>query len=315
MSSRFPGATFLCLTFGIAWLLWLPGLILSHGRLVTFGPFGVFSPAIAGMIVSYRGQRGQARLLPRLAWFAGLTAACFAILCAFHQQFTPDLFAQEPRPFLVLLAAVPAWIASGAFSRDSGVSEFLRTLVHPSRWGWQVIAFGCFAVYLAGPAAIASLLGVGVAPPNLQGSRPDYQAAFPLALAHGFFFTGGVSEEPGWRGFLLPRLQRTLSPLASSVLVWVPWALWHAPLDYTEWTSVERYLMRRVVYLFPLTVLMTWLYNRSGRTILSGALFHVAFNTFPDYLPSVPGTTWLLYLWAGSVVLTDRMWRGPVRDR
>jgi CAAX protease family protein len=315
LRDRHPVALFLSLAFGLAWLLWLPGLLLTRGRLVTFGPFGVFSPAVAGMIVAYRGRRIDGPGTVRLAWFGALTPACFATLYFFH-ELRPEVFAQEAKPGLVVLAAIPAWILSGAFSRDAGVRALLRTLVRPSRWWWQLVAFSSFAVYLAAPAGVASVLGGVVAPPILAGSRPGYAALFPLAFAHGFFFTGGVSEEPGWRGFLLPRLQERFSPLVSSVFVWLPWALWHAPLDVSEWTSLESYLVRRVVYMFPLTVLMTWLYNRSGHTILSGALFHVAFNTFPDYLPSAPGTTWLLYLWAGIVVTTDEMWRlaTPGRD-
>lgn len=68
-----------------------------------------------------------------------------------------------------------------------------------------------------------------------------------------------------------------------------------------------------MLLLFPLAVLTTWLYNRSGKTILSAALFHTGFNTFPDFLPSVPGMTWLLYLWTVIVIIADRMWQpsGP----
>jgi membrane protease YdiL (CAAX protease family) len=52
-----------------------------------------------------------------------------------------------------------------------------------------------------------------------------------VEFGYAFFVGGGVSEEPGWRGFLLPRLQDRFSPLVASLLVWFPWALWHAPLD------------------------------------------------------------------------------------
>ena len=96
--------------------------------------------------------------------------------------------------------------------------------------------------------------------------------------------------------------------------MWLPWALWHAPLDYTGGigATLASYVGNRVLLLLPLIILTTWLYNRSGKTILSAALFHAAFNTLPDFLFSVPGITWLLYLWTVTVVITDRMWR-PIR--
>lgn len=41
---------------------------------------------------------------------------------------------------------------------------------------------------------------------------------------------GGGNEEPGWRGFALPALQQTLSPMLATLGLGVLWALWHIPL-------------------------------------------------------------------------------------
>jgi membrane protease YdiL (CAAX protease family) len=43
---------------------------------------------------------------------------------------------------------------------------------------------------------------------------------------------GGLSEEPGWRGFALPRLQAKFSPLVTSLILGVLWAFWHAPVRF-----------------------------------------------------------------------------------
>ena len=86
----------------------------------------------------------------------------------------------------------------------------------------------------------------------------------------------GVLEEPGWRGFLLERLQHRFSPLLASLLVWLPWALWHAPLDFGGWVanSLDSVPGDPVIFLIPLTILITWIYNRSGHAILAAAIFH-----------------------------------------
>ena len=42
--------------------------------------------------------------------------------------------------------------------------------------------------------------------------------------------TSGLGEEPGWRGYLLPRLQAQFTPVRSIWLLGLAWAVWHYPL-------------------------------------------------------------------------------------
>lgn len=126
------------------------------------------------------------------------------------------------------------------------------------------------------------------------------------------FFTA-FFEEPGWRGYLLPNLQRRFSPLFSTLLVWLPWALWHAPLDFSGGIghNLLYYVQVRVVFLIPITIIMTWIYNRSGGNLFSTAIFHAGMNTFPFVLPYAPPVLGLIFVWAGHAVFVDRMWRQP----
>lgn len=39
----------------------------------------------------------------------------------------------------------------------------------------------------------------------------------------------GIFEELGWRGFLLPRLQRGRSALAAALIMGLMWLPWHLP--------------------------------------------------------------------------------------
>jgi Type II CAAX prenyl endopeptidase Rce1-like len=54
---------------------------------------------------------------------------------------------------------------------------------------------------------------------------------------------GAVGEETGWRGFLHRRLNQRLDRLVSSLIVGIPWALWHiglyqnGPLYMGLWTD------------------------------------------------------------------------------
>jgi len=64
-----------------------------------------------------------------------------------------------------------------------------------------------------------------------------------------------------------------------------------------------------VFILIPLCIIITWVYNRSGKTILSAALFHSAFNVAPDFIPSTAWAVWIILMLALVVIVTDRMWR------
>lgn len=120
-----------------------------------------------------------------------------------------------------------------------------------------------------------------------------------------------VLEEPGWRGFLLDILQAKYSPLLASMMVWFAWALWHAPLDYFRPVrfSLSMYLQVRFVFLIPIAIILTWLYNRSNRSIQSTVVFHASMNTFPFVLPYYPPALALLFVLAGYGVISERMWR------
>ena len=305
---------FLILTYALSWLIWITALKLGAG--VGAGEyilaFGVAGPAVAAIFLSRRGPGGSTERLPaRLVSFAVLWLFAGAIYLA-NNKLRGIHPASSVSYYLIvgLLAMIPAWILSGAFTRDSGVRELLHTLVHPANWRWQAFAFFFWPAVLLIPAAIVHLF-------HGKLVRPDPRATLWLSAAYGgisflynFLFTAAM-EEPGWRGFLLPRLQQRFSPLIASLLVWFPWALWHAPLDLSGGMgrSWMYFLQVRVIFLLPIAIVLTWLYNRSGGNLLCVAIFHAAMNTFPFVLPYAPKALGLVILFAAIVIFTDRMWR------
>src|SRR5437879_6929996 len=93
--------------------------------------------------------------------------------------------------------------------------------------------------------------------------------------------------------------------------LWLLSALWHAPLDYFRPVrfSLVMYLQIRVIFLIPIVIILTWLYNRSGRSIQASAAFHASMNTFPFVLPYFASGFALLFIVAVYAVVADRMWR------
>jgi hypothetical protein len=63
-----------------------------------------------------------------------------------------------------------------------------------------------------------------------------------------------------------------------------------------------------VVFLIPLTIILTWFYNRSGRSIQTVVLFHRAMNTFPYGFAYYQPAWFVVFVFAAYTVIADRMW-------
>ena len=213
-------------------------------------------------------------------------------------------------PWLFGPAIFPAWIISAILSKDAGVRSMLQRLVHPPN-RWSVVAFLLYPAIQIVPAFVAHLFHLPLVKPEPNGPASVLVATSGMFFLYNVLFVAAL-EEPGWRGFLLDRLQEKYSPFTASLAVWFPWALWHAPLDYYRPVrfSLIMYLELRVVFLIPIVIILTWLYNRSGRSIEACALFHASMNTFPFVLPYFAPGFALLFIIAAYAIIADRMWRG-----
>jgi membrane protease YdiL (CAAX protease family) len=218
---------FLILAYAIAWLVWITAELFGVGpdRGEYIAAFGVAGPALAAVLSSRRGQDGSGERFPaRLLSFALLWFFAWAVYIANDKL--RGIHAPTSIPYYLivgLLAAIPAWILSGAFTRDAGVRELLHSLVHPGNWRWQAVAFFFWPAILLIPAAFAHLFHAPLTWPQHRDTIWLSTAYGGIAFLNAFLFTAAL-EEPGWRGFLLPRLQQRFSPLLASLLVWFPWA-------------------------------------------------------------------------------------------
>jgi membrane protease YdiL (CAAX protease family) len=189
-------------------------------------------------------------------------------------------------------------------------ANFCTLLFAPATGAGKPSPFFFWPVMLLFPATIVHLLHGPLVKPQSHGALWMSAAYGGVAFLNAFLFTAAL-EETGWRGFLLPHLQQRFSPILASLLVWLPWAFWHAPLDFHRpfrFTLIQ-YILIRVVFLIPITIILTWLYNRSSGNLLTVAIFHAAMNTFPFVLPYSPPALGLVFVFAAAIIISDRMWR------
>lgn len=101
----------------------------------------------------------------------------------------------------------------------------------------------------------------------------------------GFFFYNllffGFGEETGWRGFALPRLQKKYTAITATIILTAFWAIWHWPLFLYRPGFDGMDLAGAMGWLFSLltgSILLTWLYNSSGGSLLVCAIFHATID-------------------------------------
>ena len=95
------------------------------------------------------------------------------------------------------------------------------------------------------------------------------------------FLHGPLGEEPGWRGFALPRLQRLHGPLVGSLILAPLWALWHLPMFWVPARSFPPTLPNIglfVIASIPFTIIMTWVFNNTKGSVLMAILVHWTFD-------------------------------------
>lgn len=104
---------------------------------------------------------------------------------------------------------------------------------------------------------------------------------FLISILHG-----GLSEEFGWRGFALPRMQSSQNAALAAVILGFIEGCWHIPLVF--WAGDERFGMSIISLILPylaVGIFRAWIFNNTGGSILAAVLFHAAGNTAGDIVP------------------------------
>ncbi len=103
-----------------------------------------------------------------------------------------------------------------------------------------------------------------------------------LGYGTGLFL---LTEEAGWRGAVLPRLQQRMQPWQAALVLGVIWAGWHLPLLAVPDTGDHGLPVLPFLLLVVATsVLISGLVNAAGGSVVVAALFHASFDASYSYL-------------------------------
>jgi membrane protease YdiL (CAAX protease family) len=157
-------------------------------------------------------------------------------------------------------------------------------------WRWYMFTFLIVIAGTAGQLTINRILGN-----TFNGTLFLTQLGSFLPL----LILGPLSEEIGWRGYALPRLQTRWNALTSSLIVGLVWALWHLPLFMMVGTSQHELGDPFISFLIKITassILYTWLYNNTKHSLWSAILLHWLY-TYASLVVSSGITRSPLYNW------------------
>jgi membrane protease YdiL (CAAX protease family) len=170
-----------------------------------------------------------------------------------------------------------AFIMTGITKGRLGIGRLLRQLVlWRMSFNWYLFALiGLPAIMMLSviflPGALASFQG-------LAGLAPIPMLALFVYI---FLLRGPLGEEPRWRGFALPRLQRLYGPLVGSLILGPIWAFWHMPIFWIPAWNFPPTILNIVMFAIAataFTIVMTWIFNNTKGSLFIAVLVHTSFD-------------------------------------
>lgn len=230
----------------------------------------------------------------RLPWIDDHPVAAFFVgAYAYTWIISAPALVMEPSWTAAILIYVgsfgpPVSAAAVTWLRGDDVRAWARQITRwRVSWYWWVVALG---LPLAMTAAVTGVL-VGIGGPVDLGQSLPAPGLFVVVFLFGLTVSGGLNEEPGWRGFAQARLNDRYSALTASLIVGVVWAGWHLPYFFAPVTPHSEFpFVNQVGWFFgilTLSVILAWAYNNTG-SVLIVMVLHAMANSADIILPLAP---------------------------
>jgi membrane protease YdiL (CAAX protease family) len=218
-----------------------------------------------------------------LATFAATWATYFTIVFKGWDPYTmPGMV------FLLIGGSAPSWVAvlMVLFTYDKEQRrDYFRRSFSFKQIKLPYWAFILFAIPLLFAFIILLDVLTGDSLPGMTNLKAYIASPMiiPMALFMSFL-SGPWSEEFGWRGYSLDPLLKRFGILRGSLILGIIWGIWHLPLFFMPqtWHGQMGFKFAGfwtfMLYSIGLAMMMTWVYVKTNRSILSAFMMHLVNN-------------------------------------
>ena len=158
-----------------------------------------------------------------------------------------------------------------------GVRQLLRRYMQ-----WRVaphwVLLTLFGYIIFDVACVA--LAIGAGPILGIGAKWLLVLTSFLPAVFTFNLVTALGEEPGWRGYALPRLQLRYGPIPGSLILGTLHAFWHLPVFFLPALGFGHltpgFFLTWIPAVWATTLLWTWIFNNTRGSLLIAIVLHSA---------------------------------------
>lgn len=172
---------------------------------------------------------------------------------------------------------ISAIIVTLIYGGKSGIKELFKKVIEwrvPIKWYIWALILPVIPQWI-GLFLWGQLTTTEIILPSLTGYLSSW---LQIALISTLYY---ITEELGWRGFMLPRLLSMHKWIKSSLILGMIWSIWHYPLWFTSNWATSGSLQITVlkvtastILAIALSVMVTWIFKNTKGSILLAMFFH-----------------------------------------
>lgn len=248
--------------------------------------------ALTGTVSTEKGFSAFIRNHPLIAYFFLAFAGTWIVISPLVMHSFGWIELSDGLAFLLFFLStlsgptLAAYWVTGVIEGKAGMGRlFRRTFQVRAGLQWYaVVLFTFLAIWLTAYSFLfngAPLAGLAANPALLLST-------FLPSVISGLLIPS-IGEEPGWRGFALPRLQAAYGPVIGSLILGILHGIWHLPALLTPLLGpfTVNGFITFVLTAAAGTFIYTWVFNNTRGSVWMAILLHASSNAASQLVSSL----------------------------